>query len=52
MESPSGRSIVNLDVPVSDIAIPVTSRSTKRNSLHDDERIFFENVANMIRYYT
>ena len=37
---------------MSDLGLPVTSLSTKSNSLHGDERIVFENAANMIRYHT
>jgi len=32
--------------------IPITSLSTKSNSLHGDERIVFENTADMVRYHT
>jgi len=49
--SPSGRSIVNLYLPASNIGIPVTSLSTKSNCLYGDERIVFENAANIIRYH-
>jgi hypothetical protein len=47
-----GRGAVDLDFPASDIAIPITSLSTKSNSLHGDERIVFENAADMVRYHT
>jgi len=47
----SGYSIVNLDLQASDIGLLVTSLSTKSNSLHGDEKIVFENAANMIRYH-
>ena len=52
LQSHSGRSTVNLDLPASDIGVPVTSLSTKSNSLHGDERIVFENAANMVWYHT
>ena len=52
MESPSGRSIVNLDLPPFGIGVPVTSLSTKSNFLHADEWIVFENAANMILSHT
>ena len=32
--------------------IPITSLSTKSNSLHADERRVFENAADMVRYHT
>jgi len=35
-----------------DIGVPVTSLSTKSNSLHGDERIVFEKATNMIWYHT
>ena len=52
MQSYSGLSIVNLDLPASAIGVPVTSLSTKSNSLHVDESKVFENAANIIRYHT
>jgi len=51
LRSYSGRSIVNVDLSASDIGVPVNSLSTKSNSLHSDERIVFDNAANMIRYH-
>jgi hypothetical protein len=47
----SRRSVVNLDFPASDIGVPV-ALSAKSNSLHGEERIVFENAANMVRYHT
>ena len=52
MQSPSGWRIVNLDLPVSNIGVPVTSQSTKSNFFHGDKRIVFENAANMSQYHT
>ncbi|KAG0138784.1 hypothetical protein HOY82DRAFT_595296 [Tuber indicum] len=49
--SNSGRSKVNLDFSASDIAVPVTI-SSKNNTWHGEERIVFENAADMVRYYT
>jgi len=37
---------------VSDIVIPITSLSTESNSSHGDERIVFENTADMVGYHT
>ena len=37
--------------PASDIQIPIVP-STKSNTLHGEERIIFENIANMVRYHT
>ena len=48
LQSHSGCSIVNLNLPTSNIGVPVTSLSTKSNSLHGDKRIVFENAATMI----
>jgi len=52
LQSHSGCCIVNLDLPASDVGVPVTSLSTKSHSLHGDERILFENTPNLIRYHT
>ena len=37
--------------PASDIQIPIVL-STKSNTLHGEERIIFENTANMVRHHT
>jgi len=47
-----GQSTVNLNFAASDIVIPITSLSTKSNSLHGDERIVFENTTAMVWYHT
>ncbi|KAG0125455.1 hypothetical protein HOY82DRAFT_616507 [Tuber indicum] len=49
--SNSGRSIATLHLPASDIEIPVAI-SIKSNTLHGEQRIVFENAANMVRYHT
>ncbi|KAG0132545.1 hypothetical protein HOY82DRAFT_606659 [Tuber indicum] len=51
MPSNSGRRMVNLDFPASDIAVPVTI-SSKSNTLHGEGRIVFENTADMVLYHT
>ena len=51
MPSHSRRGTANPHFPVSDIEIPIAP-STKSITLHGEERIVFENVANMVRYHT
>ena len=49
--SHSLRSTANPHTPASNIEIPIAP-STKSNTLSGEERIIFENPANMIRYHT
>ena len=49
--SHSRRSTANPHFPASDIEIPIAP-STKSNTLSGEERIIFENAANMVRYHT
>lgn len=51
MTPDSGRRTAILDSPATDIAVPVTV-SSKSNTLHGEERVVFENAANMVRYHT
>ena len=46
------QSTVNLDFPASDIDVPTTSLSSKSNSLHGNDRIVFENAADIVRHHT
>ncbi|KAG0633313.1 hypothetical protein HOY80DRAFT_1006109 [Tuber brumale] len=43
-------SVIDLNFPACDIGVPVTL-SAKSNGLHGEERIVFENAANMVQYY-
>ena len=49
--SHSRRGTANPHFPASDIEIPIAP-STKSNTLHGEERVVFENAANMVRYHT
>ena len=49
--SHSWRSTANPHFPASDIDIPIAPL-TKSNTLSGEERIIFENAANMVRYHT
>ena len=51
MPSHSRGSTANPHFPASDMEVPI-ALSTNRNTLHGDERIVFENAANMVRYHT
>ncbi|KAG0124271.1 hypothetical protein HOY82DRAFT_618026 [Tuber indicum] len=51
MPSNSGRCMVNLVFPASDIVVLVTI-SSKSNTLHGEERTVFENAADMVLYHT
>ena len=51
MPSHSRRGTANPHFLASDIEIPIAP-STKSNTLHGEERIVFENVANMVWYHT
>jgi hypothetical protein len=51
MPSHSRRSIADPDFPASNIGTPI-ALSAKSNTLHGEERIIFENAANMVRYHT
>jgi len=46
-----GPSTINLDFPLSDIGIPITSQPRKSNSLNGDRRIVFENATDMVQYH-
>ena len=43
-------STANHHFPASDIEIPIAP-STKSNTLHGEERVVFENAANMVLYH-
>ena len=51
MLSHSRRGTANPHFRASDIEILI-ALSTKSNSLHGEERVVFENAANMVRYHT
>ena len=51
LPSNSRRRTVNSHFPASDFEIPIAP-STKSNTLSGEERVVFENAANMVRYYT
>lgn len=49
---PNGRQTVGEDYSASDIVDTVTSLSDRSNFMRGEERIVFQNAANMVRYHT
>ena len=52
LQAPEERQTATENYNVSDITDPITTLSDRSNFMRGEERIVFENAANMIRYHT
>src|SRR5437588_4992160 len=52
LQAPAEHQMATENYNLSDIADPITTHSDRSNFMQGQERIVFENTANMIRYHT